>query len=56
MSLSTRPILTAPVKAYMRRHGSEMLAAEDPIAAIMEACACITADMAKNWFLHVGYL
>ncbi|KAF7361312.1 Tc1-mariner class transposase [Mycena sanguinolenta] len=43
------------LKAYMRRHGSEMLAAEDPVLAILEACACILPEMARNWFIHAGY-
>ncbi|KAF7344640.1 Tc1-mariner class transposase [Mycena venus] len=34
------------LKAHMRRHNAEILAA---------ACGCITAEMAHNWFLHAGY-
>jgi hypothetical protein len=29
---------------------------EDPIAALYEACGHITADMAKGWFKHAGYI
>jgi hypothetical protein len=39
----------------MRRHNAEILAAADPVAAILEACGCITSEMAMNWFLHAGY-
>ncbi len=44
------------VKAWIRRHGTAMCAAEDPIAALLDACGCITADMAAHWFLHAGYI
>jgi hypothetical protein len=47
--------LVCVVKAYMRRHGAEMRAAEDPVQSLLEACGCITADMAKAWFVHAGY-
>lgn len=39
----------------MRRHGAEMRAADDPVQAILEACGCITEEMAKRWFAHAGY-
>ncbi|KAK6983910.1 hypothetical protein R3P38DRAFT_2807493 [Favolaschia claudopus] len=48
-------LLQANLKAYMRRHGAEMLAANDPVGAILEATACITAGKAQNWFHHAGY-
>jgi len=44
------------LKAYMRRHGAEMRAATDPVQALLEACGCITGEMAKSWFAHAGYL
>jgi hypothetical protein len=39
----------------MRRHGAEMLAAAEPIAAIIEVYGCITSEMEKQWFIHAGY-
>jgi hypothetical protein len=46
------------VKVYMQRHGAEMRAAADPVQALLEACRCITGEMAKSlaWFAHAGYL
>ena len=44
------------VKAYIRRHGIDIQAADDPIAALLEACGCITAEMAEGWFAHAGYI
>ena len=29
--------------------------ADDPVSALQEACGCITAEMARNWFIHAGY-
>jgi hypothetical protein len=39
----------------MRRHGAEMRAAEDPVLSLMEACGCITAEMAQQWFIRAAY-
>jgi hypothetical protein len=44
------------VKAYLRRYGAAIRAAEDPIATLLDACGCITAEMATNWFRHSGYI
>lgn len=43
------------VKAYMRRHVAEIRAAEDPVVILLEACSCITTEMAQHWFAHAGY-
>lgn len=40
----------------MRRHGAQMHAAEDPMQSLIEACGCITAEMAQLWFVHAGYI
>lgn len=48
-------LTVATVKAHLRRHGYEIRAEEDPIMALLEACACITAEMAEGWFRHAGY-
>jgi hypothetical protein len=39
----------------MGHHGVEMRAAEDPVQSLLEACGCITAEMAQEWFIHSGY-
>jgi hypothetical protein len=44
------------VKAYLRHHGNTIHAAEDPIMVLLEACGCITAEMAEEWFHHAGYI
>ncbi|TFK63037.1 hypothetical protein BDN72DRAFT_740651, partial [Pluteus cervinus] len=43
------------LKRYIRRHSSEIRGEEDAIAALYEACGCITAEMAYGWFKHAGY-
>jgi transposase len=44
------------VKAYLRRHGFIIRQGNDPINALLEACGCITPEMAKGWFRHAGYI
>ena len=44
------------MKAYIRRHGAQLRLADDPVAALMEACGCITGQMAEQWFAHAGYI
>ncbi|PBK91210.1 hypothetical protein ARMGADRAFT_932907 [Armillaria gallica] len=29
---------------------------EDPILVLLDACGCITAEMALGWFQHAGYI
>ncbi|KAF8238355.1 hypothetical protein L208DRAFT_1355350 [Tricholoma matsutake] len=43
-------------KAHLRRHGTIMRGAEDPILVLLEACGCIAAEMATAWFEHAGYI
>ncbi|KAF7337054.1 Tc1-mariner class transposase [Mycena venus] len=54
-SPNLNPIKESFIKAHMCCHNAEILATADPIVAILEACGCITAEMAHNWFLHAGY-
>ena len=44
------------VKAFLRRHGYTIGRELDPIAALIEACGCITAEGAYGWFKHAGYI
>jgi transposase len=44
------------VKAFLRRHGYTIRRELDPIAALIEACSCITAEKAYSWFKHAGYI
>ena len=43
-------------KAYLRAHGREIADAPDPVLALLEATACITAEKATAWFRHAGYI
>ena len=44
------------VKAYLRRHGLQIREDENPEMALMEACGCVTAEKARGWFRHAGYI
>lgn len=46
----------SPVKAYLRRRGLQIREDENPEMALMEACACVTAEKAWGWFHHAGYI
>ncbi|PBK71795.1 hypothetical protein ARMSODRAFT_883432 [Armillaria solidipes] len=43
-------------KAYLRRHGSVLRDSDDPVDVLLDACGCVTADMAYSWFKHAGYI
>ncbi|THU93490.1 hypothetical protein K435DRAFT_670178 [Dendrothele bispora CBS 962.96] len=43
-------------KAYLRRNGALINAAEDPILALLDSCGCITEEMALGWFKHAGFV
>lgn len=43
------------VKAHLRLHNQTIRNAADPISALTQACACITAEKAQAWFIHAGY-
>jgi hypothetical protein len=43
-------------KAYLRRNNIIICEADDPIAALLDSCGCITAEMAQAWFTHAGYV
>jgi len=44
------------VKAHLRRYGFLMRQDDNPEMALMEACGCITGEMARAWFRHAGYM
>lgn len=44
------------MKAFLRRNGYEIRANEEPELALMEACGCVTAEKARGWFHHSGYI
>ncbi|KAF9470296.1 hypothetical protein BDN70DRAFT_766388, partial [Pholiota conissans] len=44
------------LKAYLRRHGFVIRQEQDAINALLEACGCITPQMAEGWFRHAGYI
>jgi hypothetical protein len=48
--------LVHTVKAYIQHHGHHIHWQHDPIAALLEACGCITAEMCRAWFRHAGYI
>ncbi|KAJ7665589.1 hypothetical protein B0H17DRAFT_837276, partial [Mycena rosella] len=43
------------LKAHLRLHNQTIRNAADPISALTQACACITAEKAQAWFIHAGY-
>jgi hypothetical protein len=43
-------------KAYLRCNGVLLRDSEDPIHTLMDTLGCITADMARGWFKHAGYI
>lgn len=43
-------------KAYLCRHGAIIREDEDPIQALLDSCGCVTAEMARRWFIHAGYI
>lgn len=55
LNCESRPHIS-PVKAYLRRHGLQIREDENPEMALMEACACVTAEKACGWFRHAGYI
>jgi transposase len=44
------------VKAFLRCHGYTIRRELDPVAALIEACSCITAEKAYSWFKRAGYI
>jgi hypothetical protein len=44
------------VKAHLRRHGFVIREENDPVNTLLEACGCVTPEMAKGWFRHAGYI
>lgn len=56
MSFKVR-LLTILVKYYLRRHGDVCEDDDFPEVALMEACvAAVSADKARGWYEHSGYL
>ncbi|KAJ3900181.1 hypothetical protein F5879DRAFT_809644, partial [Lentinula edodes] len=43
-------------KMYLRRNAIMIQQAPNPMLALLDACGCITAEMATGWFLHAGYI
>ena len=44
------------VKAFLQQHGYEIRNDDNPEGALLEACGCVTGEMAKAWFRHAGYM
>jgi hypothetical protein len=44
------------VKAFLHRYRYEICSDDNPEMALMEACGCVTAEMAQAWFKHAGYV
>ena len=44
------------VKAYLRQHGLQIRADDNPEGALIEACGCVTAEKAYAWIRHAGYI
>lgn len=44
------------VKAWIRRHWRRMQNSETPEVDLLEACGVVTAESARGWFRHSGYL
>lgn len=54
--LIIRSLSSYVVKAFLWQHGYEFWENDNPEGALMEACGCITGEMAKVWFRHAGYM
>ena len=44
------------VKAYLRRHAHRIRGQDDPVATLIEATSCVTADKCQGWVRHAGYI
>jgi len=44
------------VKSYLRRHAHCLREENDPMATLIEATACITAEKCQGWIRHAGYI
>lgn len=51
-----QPLTISQGKAYLRRNANFVRAADDPILALLDSCGCVTAEMARGWFKHAGYI
>ena len=44
------------VKAWIRRHWRHLANSETPEIDLLEACGTVTAEKARGWFRHSGYM
>jgi hypothetical protein len=44
------------VKAYLRRHWKQAQMSDDPEVFLLEAASIVTAEKAKGWIRHSGYI
>ncbi|KIM60536.1 hypothetical protein SCLCIDRAFT_124110 [Scleroderma citrinum Foug A] len=44
------------VKAYLRCHAHQIRGQDDPVATLIEATSCVTADKCQGWVHHAGYI
>ncbi|KZP29699.1 hypothetical protein FIBSPDRAFT_726953 [Athelia psychrophila] len=44
------------VKTWIRRHWQRLANSETPEIDLLKACGAITAEKAKGWFRHSGYI
>uniref|UniRef100_A0A0W0GF12 Putative transposase n=1 Tax=Moniliophthora roreri TaxID=221103 RepID=A0A0W0GF12_MONRR len=43
-------------KPYLQRNGQWIRNEEDQVLALLDACGCVTAEKARGWFHHAGYI
>ncbi|KIM62380.1 hypothetical protein SCLCIDRAFT_79530, partial [Scleroderma citrinum Foug A] len=44
------------LKAYLRHHAHRIHGQDDPVATLIEATSCVTADKCQGWVRHAGYI
>lgn len=44
------------VKAWIRRHWRRLANSQTPKVDLLEACGAVTAEKARSWFRHSGYM
>ncbi|KIM50135.1 hypothetical protein SCLCIDRAFT_53758, partial [Scleroderma citrinum Foug A] len=44
------------LKAHLHQHVHRLHRGDDPVATLIEATGCITAEDSRGWICHAGYI